>query len=98
MAVKKEDAEALANECAQLTTGLPMGDPLLRKEREPFGDCALFGRRQDTQSTGGVCSGAHSMSFGPLARSTSHAHASTNADTSSRTRSTSAAVRMVKSP
>ena len=28
MAVKKEDAEALANECAQLTTGLPMGDPL----------------------------------------------------------------------
>lgn len=31
MAVKKEDAEALANECAQLTTGLPMGDPLLRK-------------------------------------------------------------------
>ena len=31
MAVKKEDAEALANECAQLTTGLPMGEPLLRK-------------------------------------------------------------------
>ena len=32
MAVKKEDAEALANECAQLTTGLPMGDPPLPKE------------------------------------------------------------------
>jgi len=42
MAVKKEDAEALANECAQLTTGLPMGDPLLRKEREPDGDRVLF--------------------------------------------------------
>ena len=47
MAVKKEDAEALANECAQLTTGLPMGDPLLRKEREPDCDCAPFGRCRD---------------------------------------------------
>ena len=41
MAVKKEDAEALANECAQLTTGLPMGDPL------PEGEGTFWIRHRD---------------------------------------------------